>query len=142
MLESCDEVEQGGLLRIGALGARFTALGVSHRVLGRLEQGKQLGQEGATSRGSSTSLAMLSTMRAKARLMAVTRSAKPRTSTSEITDSDEPSTVWTKTVEASLCTISELCSGNSMTFIRPGMKGSMSVLEQHAHRARRACLTY
>jgi hypothetical protein len=45
MLESCDAVEQGGQLRIGALGARFTALRVSHRVLGRLEQGKQLGQE-------------------------------------------------------------------------------------------------
>jgi hypothetical protein len=56
-------------------------------------------------------------------------------STGEITDSDEPSTVWKKIFKASLNTISEICSGNSMAVVRPGMKGSMSVLELEQHRA-------
>ena len=96
--------------------------------LARVSAGSSSGTNGATSYGSSTSLAMFSTMRAVLRLMAVVGSSKPRLSRGAMIASADASISCTKTTPASLWTHSATSSGFWMHSMISGMKSVRSLL--------------
>mmetsp|Transcript_53717 Transcript_53717/g.120511 ORF Transcript_53717/g.120511 Transcript_53717/m.120511 type:complete len:287 (-) Transcript_53717:2-862(-) len=88
---------------------------------------------GSTSYGSSTSLAMFSTMRAVLRMMETVLSSKPRLSSGAMTASADAYTSETKTTPASLCTVSPTVSGWPMQCTIDGTKPTTSRLSMVLH---------
>mmetsp|Transcript_12070 Transcript_12070/g.39637 ORF Transcript_12070/g.39637 Transcript_12070/m.39637 type:complete len:269 (-) Transcript_12070:395-1201(-) len=132
-LDSSIFFQTGGLLAVRsscswALAQTSRHSGSEISSLARSRAGRSMGTNGATSYGSSQSLAMFSTMRAQLRLIEVVGTSNPRLSSGFISASADASMSCTKTTPASLCTVSAVFSGLMMHSMISGMKVMMSLL--------------